>query len=89
VVAPNTLPKIVGGAGLAAGSFDAEAMTSAFFVVALFLALVFFAGFFIPFFLRAGAARFALFDFAFTFFRFFAMIVLPLFDPPTQCPNDR
>ena len=48
-----------------------------------FLALAFLAGrfvFFSPFFLRAGAARFAFFFFDFFDFRFFdfAMIVLPI-----------
>jgi hypothetical protein len=57
------------GAGFGAG----------FFATAFFAFLVFLAAFFIPFFLRAGAARFAFLDFfAFDFFRFFAMIVLPI-----------
>jgi hypothetical protein len=55
----------------------------AFFAVFAVFAVFFFAAalpapllVFATFFLRAGAARFVFFDFAFVFFRFFAMIDL-------------
>jgi hypothetical protein len=70
---------------LSVGSFTGGAVTSGFFTVAFFLALTFLALVFLPdffifnFFLRAGLARLVPFVFyAFDFFRFFAMIVLPI-----------
>jgi hypothetical protein len=51
-----------------------------FACLATFAFFVFLAAVLNPFFLRAGAARFAFDFFALAFFRFFAMIVLPI-DP--------
>ncbi|MGA8959204.1 MAG: hypothetical protein WB475_03245, partial [Pseudolabrys sp.] len=81
---------------LSVGSFTGGAASSGFFTVAFFLALtflalVFLADFFIfIFFLRAGLARLVLFVFfAFDFFRFFAMIVLPIGSQKRQSHKGR
>jgi hypothetical protein len=64
-----------GAAGLGAARFFAFFFGAArFFFGAVRLALVFFSAFF----LRAGAARFAFFFDFLAFFRFFAMIGLPM-----------
>jgi hypothetical protein len=69
-----TDPGPVGGGTTGSGAdVGASGDALAFFFV------VFLAAFFSPFFLRAGAARFAFLDFFFfDFFRFFAMIDLPI-----------
>jgi hypothetical protein len=77
------IPGIGSGAGAGAGAGAAAAGFAfrgadrflAFFFAAGLRAAAFFADFF---FLRAGAARFPFFAFVFDFFRFFAMIVLPI-----------
>lgn len=78
------MPGIGSGAGAGAGAGAAAAADFAFrgadrrlafFFAAGLRAAAFFADFF---FLRAGAARFVFFAFVFDFFRFFAMIDLPI-----------
>src|SRR5215813_822081 len=79
---PNRPPKeICGGGALGAVSLGSAGTTEGFFadtfVLFLVFALVFFATFLAPFFLRAGAARLPRFAFfAFAFLRFFAMFAL-------------
>jgi hypothetical protein len=80
---PDGPPKIgdAGAGGAAAGGGGAIGAGFGVGLLTRFFAAVFLAGlaFFIPFFVRAGATRFALLDFfPFAFvFRFFAMINPP------------
>jgi hypothetical protein len=78
---PPKLPKIgVGAIGAGAG-----------FGAGFFATVLFFAGvaLFIPFFLRAGAPRFAFLDFFAFAFRFFAIISLPIGSTNTLYINPR